>query len=381
MSRRRWIVLLGPPLLIAVAAVSALSLRALRAGAAPPLPPRSVGTCPSLAPNLPASGRSSVPGTWWRTDPLLDGSGTLEGWTLRVGGPEAADTELRLPAGSTVTGPIAGRVVVASEAGPGEAGSVVRIVDAIRGCATEIGLADRIARRAVADPAGDGVLAHLLEPESRRDLGVWRIEVDGQIAERLVEPLPDAILAAAGIDRVWTTDLRLDAAGGRLAVQSCQPVACVTRIVDLGSGDLAVLAGEGQGPIVGFAGDRLVTWAACEGLPCPVVAWSLPDGSATTLSGEAGGAALTADGRQLVVVQSDAGNDRPLAAIDVLSGAIRPIGARGAEALPLSGGAGMVAGLETAGAAVAIGHAGRVPVAVSVENDAEVISPDREVQP
>lgn len=381
MSRRRWIVLLGPPLVVAVAAVSAISLRALRAGAASPLPPRSVEVCPSLPPNAPANDRIAVPGAWWRTDPLLDGAGVLEGWTLRVGAPGATDAELRVPAETTVTGPIAGRVVVASEAGPGETGSVVRIVDAIRGCATEFGLEDRIARRAVADPAGDGVLAHLLEPGSRRDLGVWRIEVDGEVGERVVEPLPDTIREAAGMDRVWTTDLRLDASGRRLAVQSCHPVGCVTRIVDLGSGDVAVLAGEGQGPIVGFAGDLLVAWGSCSGLPCPVAAWNLAGAPSRILAPEAAGAALTADGRQLVVVRSDAGNDRPLAAIDISSGAIRPIGARGPDALPLSGAAGMVAGLETTGARVAIGHAGRVPVAVSIDGDSTFTSPDREVQP
>jgi len=380
MSRRRWIVLLGPPLLIAVAAVSAVSLRPLRAGAASPLPPRSIAACPSLPLGQLQTGRTAVPGAWWRTVPLLDDAGTLEGWALRVGAPGAADSELRLPAGSTVTGPIAGRVVVASEADAGQTGSIIRIVDAIAGCATEIGLEDRIARRAVADPAGAGVLAHLLEPGSRRDLGVWRIEVDGQIGERVMEPLPDALRDPAGMDRVWTTDLRLDAAGGRLAVQSCHPVGCVTRIVDLGSGDLAVLAGAGQGPIVGFVGDRLVTWAACDGLPCPVVAWTLPGGATATLAAEAAGAALTADGRQLVIVRSDAGKDRPLAAIDVASGVIRPIGNRGLDVLPLSGAAGMVAGLETTGAAVAIGNTERVPVALAIEGDT-IIPPDREVQP
>ena len=383
MSRRRWIVLLGPPLLIAVAAVPVLSGRIpLRAGATPLLPPRLIAACLPAATSAPDGGPVAVPGAWWQTEPSLDAAGSLGGWTLRVGAPGVRDAALALPAASTVTGPIAGRVVVASEADTGETGSVVRIVDAIQGCATEIDLEGRIARRAVADPTGDGVLAHLLEPGSRRDLGVWRIGADGRIAERVLEPLPDALREAAGMDRVWATDLRLDATGRQLAVQSCNPDACVTRIADLVTGDLAVLAAEGQGSIVGFSDQQLVTWAACHGLPCPVLAWSFIDGSNRTLALDATGAALTADGRQVVVVRAGRGNDRELAAIDVRSGAARSLGPGGADAVPLSGGAGAVAGLEIAGAGVAIGNAGRVPVLLPLDGSAAVsTSPDREVLP
>lgn len=381
MSRRRWIVLVGPPLLVAAAALPALSGPVgVRVGATSLLPPRPIAACPHPAPS--ATGRAAaVPGAWWRTLPVLDGGGALAGWTLIVGAPGARDASLEIPASSTVTGPTAGRVVIASEDAANGPGSLVRIVDAGRGCEIGIGIRDRLARRAVADPAGPGVLAHLLEPGTRRDLGVWRIGLDGRIGERLVEPLPAALREAAGIDSVWTTDLRLDPTGGQLAVQSCDPDACATRVADLGGGDLSVLVRERHGAILGFAGHELVAWAECHGLPCPIVAWDVAGGSMRTVTADASGAALAADGRHLVVMRSGADGERELAAIDLMTGSARSLRRAGVDALPLSGGAGMVAGLETVGASVAIGHAGRIPVDLDLEHDAAPNPPDREVLP
>ena len=239
MSRRRWIVLLGPPLL---------------AGRRPPLPgsvagqpvprsavivaapPRSITACPARAPAVHrAPGGAAVPGAWWRTQPPLDDSGSLAGWSLQVGAPGApASARSSIPAASTVTGPRDGRVVVASEGPASEHGSTVRIVDAASGCATEIRVArpDRAAGRRRSRPG----LASSPTCSSRARAatsGSGGSTLDGRIAERVLEPLPDALRAAAGIDRVWATDLRLDATAARLAVQSCHPDACVTRVVDL----------------------------------------------------------------------------------------------------------------------------------------------------
>jgi hypothetical protein len=289
---------------------------------------------------------------------------------------------LRIPAASTVTGPVNGRVVVASEPEHNEAASIVRIVDAAAGCATEIRLLDRIARRAIADPRGDGALVHLLDPGTRDDLGIWRVGVDGRIVERLIEPLERSLQAAVGMDRVWVTDLRSDTDGGRLAVQSCDPNVCVTRILNLASGETGVLHGEGQGPIVGFSGRLLVTWGACPGLPCPVLAWSSAAGSARTLAPAAAGAALSGDGRTLAVLLPGPDGGRGLVAIDVQSGVAGPAGIAGVDDTLLSGAAGSIAGLETAGSTVAIGNAGVVP-APRVLNDesATSVPPGPEVQP
>ena len=382
MSGRRWIVLLGPPLLVAATLPGLAVGTALNPGAMPSPQPGSIAAC-SAGPSPAERGDAgAVPGTWWRTEPALDAAGTLESWALLVGAPGTPTGELSIPVASTVTGPVAGRVVVTSEGTADEGGSTVRIVDVVGGCADEIRVVDRIARRAVADPGGNGLLVHLLEPDTRRDLGVWRIALDGRIEGRVLEPVPDATLAAAGMDRVWATDLRLDPAGRRLAVQSCHPDACLTRIVDLARGDAIVLARGSQGPIVGFSGRQLVTWAACHGLPCPVVGWDLAGRSDRILSAGATGAALSGDGQQLVVERPGATGAREFAAIDLRSGSIRGLGAGGVDVLPLSGGAGMDAGLEVLGNSVAIGRAGRVPTLLDLGNAAASFAlPEREVQP
>jgi len=385
MSRHRWIMLAGPPLLAAVAAGPALlGGPGLPTGATSLAPAGQLTACPSgQAPRPGSIGRSAVaPGTWWRTTQSLDADGSLDAWVLQVGAPGAATVELQTPAASTVTGPVNGRVVVASEPEDDQAASIVRIVDAAAACATEIRLLDRIARRAIADPRGDGALVHLLDPGTRDDLGIWRVGVDGQIAERLIEPLERSLQAAVGMDRVWVTDLRSDADGGRLAVQSCDPDVCVTRILNLSSGEIAALDGEGQGPIVGFSGRLLVTWGACPGLPCPVLAWNSAAGSARTLAPAAAGAALSGDGRTLAVLLRGPDGGRELVAIDVRSGTAGPAATAGVDDVPLSGAAGSIAGLETSGSTVAIGQAGVVPAPrVLHDNPATSVPPDPEVQP
>lgn len=386
MSRRLWLVLLGPPLMVA-AAVPGLSGRlALPAGGTSPLPDRPIAACgPALPGGTGATANSAPaarPGAWWRTEPNLGPGGAIDGWTLRTGAPGIRPGIVDLPAASTVTGPVGGRVVVASEGSGGAARSTIRVVDVVRACSTDIPVTGRIVRRAIADPGGDGVLAHLIEPGTRRDLGVWQIAPDGRIGRRVLEPLPEPLREAAGMDVVWVTDLRLQAETRRLAVQSCHPDACVTRIVDLATGEVDILAGEGQGPIIGISGTNLVTWAACHGLPCPVLAWERGGGSPRTLAAEASGAALTGDARRLVAIRSGTSGARELAAIDVRTGLSRLLGVPGKDAWPLAGGAGAIAGLEVTGEAAAIGVSGRVPVPLDLDDpSATVTPPDQEVQP
>lgn len=376
MSRRRWTVLLGPPLLAAVAAVPGLAGGiASRTGATSILPPQSIEACPPSAPSGPMGQPPAPAGAWWRTEPSLDASGFLDGWTLQVGAPGAATTELAIPAASTVTGPSGGRVVVASEPEAPDDPSMVRIVDAAAGCSTELRVSEGIARRAVIDPAGDGALVHIMEPGSRRDLGVWRVGPDGRVAERLVEPLPDSLREAAGMDRVWVTDLRFDGSGRRLAVQSCDPDACVTRLLDLVTGQIAVIDGKGQGPIIGLSDRQLITWGACHGLPCSVIAWNTPAGLTRTLAPAASGAALSGDGRALAVLLPGPDDGRELVAIDLRSGTARSLGATGRDDVPLSGAAGSIAGLETAGTGVAMGHSGLVPTARALDDTSPSFAP------
>lgn len=365
MSRRRWIVLLGPPFLIAAAAAPLLPGRLdIRVGATSLAPARPLAACDAgAAPRA----RGGLVGAWWRTSPQLDADGSLAGWQLEVGATGARRADATLPAAATVSGPRNGRVIVAIEGAP----SLIRIVDPARGCANDIAVADRIVRRAVADPTGDGVLAHLLEPGTRRDLGVWRIGPDGGIGERVLEPLRDGLRNAAGIDRVWATDLVLDVEGGRLAVQSCDPEACLSRIVDLGSGRATTLAARGQGPLVGVAGASLVTWAACGGFPCPVLAWDGSRGEARVLAEGATGAALTSRGDVLVTQRIGDDGGHRLDAVEIATGRGWRLAAVALDGLPLNGSAGMTAGLETGDDAIGLSDPNGVPSALSIETEVQ----------
>ncbi|MBI2777381.1 MAG: hypothetical protein HYX57_09025 [Chloroflexi bacterium] len=364
MSRRRWLVLLGPPFLIAAAAAPLLSGRwEVRVGATSLAPARPIAACDAGVASRAGGG---LVGAWWRTSPQLDADGSLGGWQLEVGAAGTRRAVATLPAAATISGPRNGRVVVAIEGQP----SLVRVVDPARGCAREVTVADRIVRRAVADPTGDGVLAHLLEPGTRRDLGVWRIGPDGGIGERVLEPLRDGVRDAAGIDRVWATDLVLDVEGGRLAVQSCDPEACLSRIVELVSGRVTTLAAHGQGPLVGFAGASMVTWAACSGFPCPVLAWDASRGEARVLAEGATGAALTSRGDVLVTQRIGADGGHLLDAMEIATGRDWQLPAA-FDGLPLNGSAGMTAGLETGDDAIGLADANGLPTALSVETEVQ----------
>ncbi|MBF8289230.1 MAG: hypothetical protein HW391_198 [Chloroflexi bacterium] len=376
MSRRRWIVLLGPPLILAMAAVPALSDRlAVPVGATSLLPPVPISACATAA-----GGREPRPGAWWRSAPVLDASGVLAGWSLQVGAPGRRTSARDLPAASTISGPHGGLVLVAVEGpDPLDSASSVLVIDTARGCAGEIPVRIGIARRAVPDPRGAGVLVHLLASDTRRDLGVWRLDPSGEPAERVLEPLPDALREQAGMDRVWTTDLRQDTAGRSLAVQSCHPAGCVTRLADLDGRNVVVVAGPGQGPMIGLSDGDLVTWGACPGLPCPVLIWDRGDGRARTVFPGAIGASVAADERTLVVVHVAADGTNELLAVDLRSGRQRSLGPADDDVLPLPGGPGAAAGLEVPSTEIGIGHAGRTPTSLRLTDVPSPTNPPEQV--
>jgi hypothetical protein len=200
--------------------------------------------------------------------------------------------------------------------------SALQLVWVAATCRTTIYTTDAVIRRAILDPADGSVLFHVVSRLDRADLGVWRLASGQALATRVVEPLP----AAFGAGPVWGTDLRLDPAATLLAVQSCLDRGCLTRVVDLGNPALPaiVVRGQRQGPLLGFAGDRLVTWAACDGFPCAVLAWDLASATATDLVASASAAAMTGDGRLLVAIGGDGSSDGAVV-VDLATGGSRTL--------------------------------------------------------
>jgi hypothetical protein len=274
-------------------------------------------------------------GAWWRREPELDASGQLTGWRLVSGAPGVAATVRSLPVESSVSGPESGRLVLSSDDGTR---STVEVLNVATGCRATIDVGPGVARGAVADPAAAAVLVHLVERGSRTDLGTWRVDGAGRRTS-ILPPVPGEALLGAGIARVWATNLAVTADGSRVAVQSCDPGACVTRVVDPRTGAVRTLAGT-QGDLVGFAGDRLITRATCPGLPCPVLAWDAGRAAPTMLEAAAVGAAVSTDG-SLVLTLGD-GTETRAVAIDPSTGDRWAIGQLETGTIPVGATSGLL---------------------------------------
>jgi len=312
-NRPRWIVIIA---LLAGAGGLIAALRILPAAeAGRASPPAALSAC--LTPPVVGPGGAAQPGAFFKTQPHLDARGTLVGRRLFVGVAGQTTAVGELPAESSFSGPIDGVVAVAADDGRQ---SSVELVST-GGCAATVLTSASIVRLAVIDAVDGSLLLHLVARADRADLGIWLLAKGATKPTRILEPLPEAL----GFGVVWATDLRLDAAGRNLAVQSCQDRECLTRIVDLGapSRPAIVLRGSRQGPMLGFAGDRLVTWAACDGFPCALLAWDIAAAAPTQLVADALAGGLTTDGRLLVATLSDVADHTVV--IDLQTGTLRPL--------------------------------------------------------
>lgn len=356
MSRRRWAIWLGPPL--AVIAVGVL-LGRFQAGAEAGgrSPAASPGACVESPVARDASGRPDLGagvGTWWTLSERLDPAGVLVGRRLSLGHEGAANLALDLPRDAMASGPAAGVVVLtAVKAG----GSRILLVSESRGCAFLVREASQLARGAILDPADGSILAHLVDRDTRTDLGTWRYAADGTGEPVLVAP-PLEENPARG--PTWVTDLRLDATGALLAVQSCTDEGCLTRIFSLAEGNalLARIAGD-QGSMLGLADGRLLTWAKCFGLPCGVVSWDLSTGHGTVVVDPAESAAVSGDGRFLVVVADS--SRRSYLRVDLQHGNARGLRGINASEHLVTGGVIGTSGLGVRPGEVGIGAPGAVP--------------------
>ncbi len=357
-SRNRRIVILGPPLVIVLAA-GAFVRTAPQVIAGGPPRPIAAEACARPASTSTRSAADTA-GTWWSQRPTLDGNGALTGWNLEVGSPRTATMSLDLPAGSIVSGPDRGRVVATADDGDR---STIRVVEAFGQCLRSLPLNGMIARRAVLVPAQDEALVHLLDRGTRRDRGIWRVPLDGSQPRIVLSPVADDLLRRVGIAQVWTTELSLSVDGARLGVQSCDPLTCVSRVLDLAEGSITVVDGQ-QGSLIGIAGNRLITRTACLGTPCDIVAWDLWTLKPTKVAGKAVGAALTGNGQLVVGVGNDDG-DTDAIAIDLTSGDRRHLGRLEAGFIPQGGSS--TAGIESLSDAVGLTRSGGSPTTLAID--------------
>ena len=338
MSKRpRWIALLA--LVVGAGGLAAMTRLLPAADAGRAVTPSGLAAC--AARPVTGAAAAPAPGSFFKLLPALDANGVIAGQRLFVGRNAVTTGSATLAAESAASGPVGGVVAVTTDDGTR---SIVRLVSTTTGCGTDVHTSSAaVVRRAIIDPVDGSLLLHLVDRATRADRGVWQLGAAGGAPVRIVEPLGPGIVAGP----VWATDLRLDQAGRFLAVQSCVDRACATRLVDLAEPGSAptLLRGKSQGPLLGFAAGRLVTWAACDGLPCELLSWDAASGVATQILGDAVAAGLTGDGRRLVAIVAGAGADRAIA-VDPIGGAVEALRGLAAGERPiLAGGLGAV-GLE-----------------------------------
>ena len=302
----RWLRWVGPGV-IALGALGSFATSTLGAGQRPWIPrPCSGGA-------LDRTAAAGLPGpvalldlgsqTWFRMDPMIDDAGTLQGQQVSLGldGVRAVRT-MELPPESFTSGPFGRTVLIGSDDG-----SVSRLqaVDPSAGCAWALAEEGMVIRRATIDPAGEVVYEARVDRVTRADLGVWSRPLDGVGPARSVLPPLDP---DDRFGRTFSTEFAWALDGRGLAVQSCGEVACRTRIIGFDGRPDRELAEPDLGLLAGFDGDRMVTYAACRGLPCPIVATDLTTGVRQILSADAGLAVVvaTSDGPRLVHEAADA---------------------------------------------------------------------------
>ena len=244
---------------------------------------------------------------WLRQDPLVDDGGDLRGQRVAVGlDGDRLVRSMDLPAESFAAGPFGRIVLVGSDDGTT---SRIAAVDVAGACSWWIADERDVIRRATLDPTGTAIVEMRVDRVSRADLGIWLRPIDGRArARRILEP----IAADGRFGRTWSTELSWSLGGDRLAIQSCGEAACRTRIIRQDARSVvtgtALVDAPDLGLLVGVDGDQVVSYAACRGLPCPIIVTDARSGSRRTLVADADAAVLvpTPDGTRLVHEQRTA---------------------------------------------------------------------------
>ena len=300
MSRARWRDLFGPPVAllgIALLLTAAIPVVGLAAGRQPPAPV----ACPPALELVSARERHAAPGKA-RHHADLSVSGELTGQTL-VLTTVVGEKSIALPAEAFVGEAAGDLLVYTSYTTAG--GSAIHLVDAASGCDTVAATPAQIVRSAVLDPTGTALYVHSVNRKGRADNGVARVDLASGASTVVIPPLKtdDAFGPVFGTLLAWSAD------GMALGVQSCGFEACLTRVLNPGSGAIATFDARGQGAFIALSATHLVTYGDCPGLPCAVLATDLASGAVATLAESAWEVAVSPnpDGSVDLRIQTAAG--------------------------------------------------------------------------
>ena len=305
MNRARWRNRFGLPVLLMTALLSSFLTPAALSAGLRPAAPVSVD-CGAITPAsaardaLATSGRSAAT---VRAQPQIAKRGELIGRNLSAQTATGRVVSISLPAESFI-GPAVGDLVVYSRYLAGT-GSEVRALSLASGCDVRLAKPAEIVRSALVDRSGAFLYVHSVARSGRADAGVVRYDLASGTSVQVLEP----IRPGSEFGLIYGTDLRWSVAGDRLAVQSCGFDHCLTRVLEIATGNVATFDASGQGAFLGLTNAHLVTFAECDGLPCAVLSTDLVTGSASVLAAEAFSAQLKAsNGRAAVVsIETSAG--------------------------------------------------------------------------
>ncbi len=320
MVESRWLRWVGPGL-IALGAVGSIASTTLGAGR---LRPAAFGPCEGAgsSPTIGESDATPEDQAWFDLRPVLDDAGALSGQRLTVGSTTTTSTGIfDLPPESFAAGPFGSTVLVGTDDGDR---SVLELIDAAAGCRRPLDSSPTVIRRATIDQTRGGVIEMRLARADRADLGIWFVPFDdGRSARRILAPID----MDARFGRTWTTEFGWDLGGRRLAVQSCGEAACRTRVLAADAGSSVMLDQPDLGLLVGMDGDRVITYGACRGLPCPLISTELSTGRRQVLVEAAGLATLVGTtGHARLVLEVDAASDRRLRSVPIDGGEATDLG-------------------------------------------------------
>ena len=209
---------------------------------------------------------------------------------------------------------------------------------------------DRPISAAVMHLASGRFYAALVEPDGRRDAGIWVGRQGDSDTKLLVAPRSD--VAADQQINGWERSLYLTPDGSRLAIVDCQNRVCDVRIHDAQSGALLVERPDlRQDVVFGITDTALYGIFSCPTRPCGISALSLTSGELAPLpvtgcatgTGVVGSVELNRPALFLTIQSPDCGGRTVVLVFDQAVPAVPTAelaGEQGAELVPITSGLG-----------------------------------------